>query len=335
MKAALAVVLAWSSLAAAEPRFADEWYREGEDRYNLGKFEEAAAAFKRGFELEPSDNKKPAYIYNVAQSYRQANKCKDAVVYYRRFLALEDSGLGQPLAEDKRKEIETTVGGLEMCARNQDAAATVKPEVATAKVSAAGGDAEDDDGDREVRTPAVVGPTRVVASVALGGSKVTAGGLDVPLQPAVSIVAGYPIAVAPQLRVDVGVAIGLTSLPYTSSITSQSTAGSLTRLLADAGATYAVAPKVGLRGDLGLGVMLLRGADQPGNPFTQMGEQSSGTLAMFAVRAAASADYQVTPNIVATVTPLAVSYSPALSGLRSDITSITSLEFLIGVGYRM
>ena len=50
---------------------------------------------------------------------------------------------------------------------------------------------------------------------------------------------------------------------------------------------------------------------------------------------ASSADYAFTPNVFVTVTPVAFTYSPAKDGLRDDIKSITRLDFMLGVGYRM
>jgi hypothetical protein len=66
-----------------------------------------------------------------------------------------------------------------------------------------------------------------------------------------------------------------------------------------------------------------------------MGAPTSGALAMLAVRAAASVDYMITPNLFATLTPIAFSYSPAKAGLRPEISSLTRLDFMVGVGYRM
>src|SRR5215471_7643623 len=124
----LSATLLWSTLAAADPKTADEWYKEGENQYNLGDFDKAAEAFKQGFALETTDSKKPAFLYNVAQAYRQANKCKDAVFFYRRFLSLKDSGMGKPLSEDKRKEIDGLISELDACARNQEAIAKKPPD---------------------------------------------------------------------------------------------------------------------------------------------------------------------------------------------------------------
>ena len=82
-------------------------------------------------------------------------------------------------------------------------------------------------------------------------------------------------------------------------------------------------------------LVVFSGISEAGNPFTDMGAPTSGALTMLAVRAAVSGDYLITNNVFATLTPLAFTYSPAKSGLRDDIKSITRLDFMVGVGYRM
>ena len=62
---------------------------------------------------------------------------------------------------------------------------------------------------------------------------------------------------------------------------------------------------------------------------------TSGALSMFHLRAALSADYAVTPNLIVTATPVAFTFSPPKEGLSEDIDSITSIDFMIGIGYRM
>jgi len=106
-------------------------------------------------------------------------------------------------------------------------------------------------------------------------------------------------------------------------------------VLADAGATYLVMPRIGVRADVGVGALIFSGISDAGNPFTDMGAPTSGALTMFAVRAAVSGDYAITPNIYATLVPFAFTYSPAKDGLRSDLKSITRMDFMVGVGYRM
>ena len=70
-----------------------------------------------------------------------------------------------------------------------------------------------------------------------------------------------------------------------------------------------------------------------GNPFTVGGAPTSGALSMLNLRVAVAADYAVTDNLVATLTPFAFAFSPAKDGLDAD--SLTRIDFLLGVGYRM
>ncbi len=360
----------WSTLATAEPKTADEWYKEGENQYNLGDFDKAAEAFKQGFALETTDSKKPAFLYNVAQAYRQANKCKDAVFFYKRFLSLKDGGMGKPLSEDKRKEIDGLIAELDACARNQEALAkkppdsTMNPNNPTGtgttgtgttgttgtgttgtgttgtkpgdnKVANAGDNGDEDEEGNQVHKRVTGVPKTISARFEFGGSVIGMGDLTVPAQPALTLIAGYPIRVNDKLHVDAGAAVAFRPIPYQNEITNGKGTASLTQLLADVGVGYTLVPKVSVRGDLGLGVMWLGGINDPGSPFTMGGAPTSGALGMFSLRAAVSGDYEVTPNIVVTATPFAFSYSPAKTGLRSDIKAITAIDFMLGVGYRM
>ena len=115
------------ALALAQPKTADDWYKEGETQYNLGEFEKAAEAFKQGFALETNESKKPAYLYNVAQAYRQGNKCKDASFFYKRYLSLKDQDTVKPLKPEKRAEIEQRIKELDECARTQESIAKQPP----------------------------------------------------------------------------------------------------------------------------------------------------------------------------------------------------------------
>ncbi len=116
------------AIVMAEPRSADDWYKEGETQYNLGNFDKAAEAFKQGYTLETTDSKKPAYLYNVAQAYRQDRKCKDAGFFYKRYLSLRDQDTAKPLSPDKRKEIEGWIAELAECEKNQDSIANKTPD---------------------------------------------------------------------------------------------------------------------------------------------------------------------------------------------------------------
>jgi len=369
--ACLALLVAAPLVASAQPKTADDWYKEGETQYNLGNFDAAAEAFKQGFAAETIDNKKAAYLYNVAQAYRQGNKCKDAAFFYKRYLALRDQETDRPLRAEKRAEIQQRIKELEDCAATQDhiahqppdntirptgdgsgsgsgAGATAGSDAQAGKGSGSGGQVatgsdgdDDDDGDGDedldqgIHAGTTAGPKLLSARFTVGAAKLNAGGLDVPFEPTMTLAAGYPLHVIDQVGLDVGLAASFTSVPYINTITTEKQRASFSMLLANASATYPIIPKLSAHGDLGLGAMFLGGIDQMGSPFTDAGAATTGALTMFALRFAVSADYEIAPNLSATVTPFAFSYSPAKTGLREDIKAFTRIDFMAGIGYRM
>jgi hypothetical protein len=351
-------------LAMAQPKTADEWYKEGETQYNLGEFDKAAEAFKQGFALETVDSKKSAYLYNVAQAYRQGGKCKDSAFFYKRYLSLKDADTAKPLSAQKRTEVEHFISDMETCAKNLEANAKKTPDSTippggsggdttgsaarpdttagagsgSGKTVADGGDEgsdSDEGGDASVSAGVFPPPTVLSARFIGGAAKISAGSLDVPIQASFGLIGGYPVYVQDKLEIDAGAAITFTPVPFENIMTMAKKNASMTTVLADAGATYLVTPRIGLRGDVGVGALIFGGISEAGNPFTDMGAPTSGALTMLAVRAGVSADYAITPNIYATVAPFAFTYSPAKSGLRSDISSLTRMDFMVGVGYRM
>ena len=351
-------------LALAQPKTPDDWYKEGETQYNLGNFDKAADAFKQGFALETVESKKAAYLYNVAQAYRQGGKCRDALFFYKRYLALKDADTAKPLSAEKREQTERLITEQEECVKKLDANAstppgnTMPPEGAgsgsaapvvvppagggagSGKVVAqvtGGGEEGSDTGEEEPSTPTNLTPPKLLnARLDGGGSLISAGSaLTIPMKATFSLTVGYPVLIQDKLEIDAGIAATFTPLPWQNINTMEKKNGSFLSALADAGATYFVTPKIGVRGDLGIGALVFSGISDAGNPFTEMGAPTTGALTMFAVRAAVSADYLVTNNVFATVTPIAFTYSPPKDGLRSDIKSITRLDFMVGVGYRM
>jgi hypothetical protein len=361
------------ALALAQPtRTADEWYKEGETQYNLGDFDKAAEAFKAGFAAESDDSKKPAYLYNVAQAYRQGNKCKDAAFFYKRYLVLKDQDSVKPLKPEKRAEIEARIAELEECAKTQTTIAskppnnTIKPTNGTGTTGTTGtttrptnttgttgtatrptttgttgttvaqpsGGNEEEDEEQIDEPYDATQPSLVSARLLLGGARVGAGDLKVGMRGAFALIGGYPVLRQEKLLVEAGVGFSLTPVAYRNSMTGGENQARLVGAMANAGATYTVAPKIGVRGDLGLGILSFSGLEM-GNPFTEDSQGTTGALASFAFRFGVSGDYEITKNLVATATPFAFTYSPAKTGLRSDISAITKIEFMVGVGYRM
>lgn len=332
-------------LAIAEPKSADDWYKEGEVQYNLGNFDRAAEAFKQGYAVESAESKKAAYLYNVAQAYRQGKRCKDAAFFYKRYLSLKEQDTVKPLRAERRAEIERWIAELQDCEKAQAAVQSqdpvpdpskirlpVPPKVITGDASgSAGGDGNDESGgdsDEESTEPHLL-------SIRVGGgiSKIGIGSREVPLQATFALFAGYPISATDRLQIDIGIAGTVAPLPY--KIGDVSKTALLTSALANAGFTYEVASWLGIRVDVGGGLLIFSNMGERGNPFTIAAAPTTGALTMFAARGAVAADFALTQNVVATVTPLAFSYSPPKAGLLEEITSIHRFDFMLGLGYRM
>jgi tetratricopeptide (TPR) repeat protein len=328
------------TLALAQPKTPGEWFREGENQYNLGNFAEAVKAFKEGFSLEPVEGKKAVYLYNVAQSYRQMKDCSNAQFFYKRFLALKDNDTSRPLEPQVRKDVEDRIKELEACAREQEAIAKrppdaqIKPEETkpdpNAKVAVVTPEGPEEDPEDGVTKTYEGQPRLVSARIAIGGTKMGVGSLSVPISPTFAITGGYPIPLNEKMMADVGLTIGYARVKWDAmETTGQTGAASFTAVLANGGVTYGVAPKMAVRGDLGLGVLFVGNVSD--SPFTEGASTDGGALTLFHVRAAAAFDYEIQPNLVATV-PLAFGFSPKKDGLAGNVVSF---DFMVGIGYRM
>jgi tetratricopeptide repeat protein len=358
-KILLCTLVLLPAIAVAQPTSADDWYKEGETQYNLGNFQGAVDAFKKGFELEPNESKKAAYLYNVAQAYRQSKDCSNAQFFYKRYLALKENDTKKPLKPEKRQEIEDRIKELDDCAKQQESIKNKPPDSlrpdenetkgtgdkgtgdkgtgdkgkvigdAGAVEGDADGDGEPDDGITKSTTTSSA-PHLISLRAFGGGAKVKTGDLKVPVQATFGLIAGYPLSLGPKLWLDLGAGFTFTPVPYETMGMSKS--AKLMGLFANVAATYEVAPKIGLRGDLGVGGLFFGGVSK--SPFTD-GKEASGALGMFHLRIGASVDYAITPNVIATLMPIAFSFSPAAKNLREDIKSITAIDFMVGLGYRM
>jgi tetratricopeptide (TPR) repeat protein len=348
-------ILLVPALAWAAPKTASDWYNEGSTQFTLGNFDRAIESFKHAFELETDESKRAAYVYNIAQSYRQAGDCSRAYFFYKRFLALKATDTVKPLTDKDRKNVENFLKDLEPCQTQAAAIGKKPPESLQADggesgerprsaeppketrpaVATAGREPTDTPEEPSVSKAAGGGAPHVIeAWLGLGGTKVKAGDIDVPVQFAVALVAGYPIPITPELSVHVGGAFTFTPVPYTidrpGTEPDENKTGTMTALMANAGVTYDVIPKLDLRFDAGVGALFFTASE---SKFTG-GNPTNGALSMFHLRGAASADYAIARNVVLSAT-VAGSYSPPKEGLEDAIKSILSFDFMAGVGYRM
>jgi tetratricopeptide (TPR) repeat protein len=81
-------------------------YREGVTHYDLAEYDKAVVSFKEAYRLSHD----PAYLFNVAQSYRLAKNCNDAATFYQSFLR------NSPDAPNREK-IEARIAEMKACAR--------------------------------------------------------------------------------------------------------------------------------------------------------------------------------------------------------------------------
>ena len=199
---------------------------------------------------------------------------------------------------------------------------------------AGGGGGDIDDGGDDGETPTAATQPKLLALFARGGgARFAAGSLTPTFVAAFGVTAGYPISVGPKLKLDLGGAFGFMPVPWNGA-GGMSGTSSLITAGAHVGATYEVAPKIGVRGELDVGALMFTGLEE-GNPFTDAGMAATGALTMLSVRAGLAAEYAFTSQVSLLVTPIAFTFSPAHDGFNDEVDGITRLEFLAGLGYRM
>ena len=345
---AMGAAPAFAQPTSPEPRErAKYYYAEGRKNYDLGNFEKAVENFKKAYEELPDG----AFLFNIAQSYRQLQDCKNALFFYKRFLSVKKDA-----KEDVKREVEGHIKVLEECVKNQDAIRNRQPD-GTNPPDGLGGDGGGggagggggSDGGAGGGSGGTVGGGGSGAGGTGGGGGAGGGGAgggggdrvadggggaggpgdgqtDEPEDPEITEPVGQPKLLAAHAG------LAFTPVPYSSG--SMDGSATMTGLFINAGGTFAVASKISVRGELGGGLLLLGGLKE-GNPFTPSGATVSGTLTMPLVRVGLTGEYALTPKVAVALTPVAFSYSPPKEGMREDIDSLTRLEFMVGLGYRM
>ena len=79
--------------------------------YDLGRFQKSVDLYTKAYE-ELADG---AFLFNIAQSYRQLDNCKQALFFYKRFLAVK-----KDIPAATRKEVQGHLIVLEECVKKQD-----------------------------------------------------------------------------------------------------------------------------------------------------------------------------------------------------------------------
>ena len=317
-----------SPTTEAEPdkatlKLAKSHYENGNAAYNLRKFDEAISWFTKAYEVWPA----PDFLYNIAQSYRLAGNCNQALLLYRRYLWVKERDKGVPFSKEERAEIEHFIKELTDCEvpPNSPPAPPLHPPSPPTNPPPP----REPVGNAPGVSASTIRNAKLLSAYATGGIAVFSlrGNLSMPVQPSLAVGAGYPLSVG-LLTLDVGARASYSPIRYDAM--NGATLASLIGIRVTVGTTYQVNTKLGVRSDAGIGVARLRGLAE-GNPFTDTGK--AGAFTMLSFRVGVAAEYAITPNLVATIAPFSLGFTPAPDALV--IKSLTQFDVLLGVGYRM
>lgn len=341
-------------------------YKKGTIQYNLGNWDKAIGFFKTAFETYPD----AAFLFNIAQSYRQAADCKQSVFFYERYLAIKPTAANREEVEGFISELDaecagrttgtgttgtgtgttgtgtTGTGTTSETGTTSDTGTGTETTTATSdtETGTTGGTQVADSGDTTASISGSAGavrgslrddsqaPTLVMAYGSVGPSMLGVGDLETSPQFNVTLGAGYPISLG-KITVDAGALLGYTPVNWDSP--SASGTATFTALLVNVGTSMEVMPKVRVRGELGVGTMIYSGLDVPGNVFVDDGLMATGAVSSASFRVAIGGEYAITDAIAVSAQPVVLSVSPAPAGMRRSIDNVSSYQALIGVGYKM
>jgi tetratricopeptide (TPR) repeat protein len=123
MRRALIVLLLLTGTAVAQTptltpqEQAQAKFAEGKSHYDLAEWDEAVAAFKEAYRLDPD----PLFLFNVAQSYRQKGDCSNARTFYKTYLREAPDAYN-------REKVEKRIEEMNACAKEPEPEPEVVPE---------------------------------------------------------------------------------------------------------------------------------------------------------------------------------------------------------------
>lgn len=104
---------------------AKSYFEKGGIAYSAGLFEEAIGWYSKAYETWPA----PDFLYNIAQSYRLAGNCNQALFAYKLYLSLKEGDKNSPLTRDEQAAIEQLVKKLADCVANAGTPVAAQPSV--------------------------------------------------------------------------------------------------------------------------------------------------------------------------------------------------------------
>jgi tetratricopeptide (TPR) repeat protein len=120
---------------AQQEKEARAHFDRAEKAFNLGRFEEALAAYQAAYEALPL----PAFLFNIAQCHRNLRNREQAIFFYQRYLSLAPDAPNRPVVEDlitdQKRQLEAEAAAQE----EAEAAASQRPVNLAARPEAAPG----------------------------------------------------------------------------------------------------------------------------------------------------------------------------------------------------
>src|SRR5581483_5097054 len=95
--------------AASSEKASRELFQRAEKSFNLGRFPEALADYQAAYEAKPL----PAFLFNIAQCYRNMQSYERARFFFRRYLALDPHSANRRLVEDLIAEMTRELDKIE------------------------------------------------------------------------------------------------------------------------------------------------------------------------------------------------------------------------------
>lgn len=317
-----------------------ELYKDGAQSYKKGEYDRALKLFLRAYDEHPS----PAYLYNIAQSYRELGRCRLALRYYDRFVAESDNESYRETiarrADKLRKKCDEPPPPAPEPAIDVEPDPKATPEPATVTEAPSEPAVMTGQNSGPAENPATITepaePTRATPPGMLTGLSLTAaagpafhdiGEVVVPVTASLSVGADYAFAAGPTI-VSAGGAVFLAPMPYTS--TGGERTALLTHVLATVGARYPLTPRIAVGLEVGAGALRWPGLAS-GNPFADDQAASDAALTL-AGRAEARAEVALTSNLAASLAPAFV-MALAPDAVAADIDRINRIEILLGLQY--
>jgi len=126
--AVAAIALSLAGLAGAQPaedeqvRKARDHYKQGEEAFAAGRYDEAYREFESGYQLAP----RPVFLLNMAHSERRRGDLKNARALYKKFLLVDPESKYRGEVEQVLQELDNALAAEE-AARPTIAPPTLAP----------------------------------------------------------------------------------------------------------------------------------------------------------------------------------------------------------------